>query len=172
MLHMSLEPNLTAALIGGGLALSGVIIGQIFTLISGRIQRRHDRDVRQRERLEKLAEAVGATLSWYTALGKCRTLEEIKLVPPAPDARKAAMLASLYFPSLAQPATDFANSLVRLHHHAIDCFALGHPVSVGASMAIVAQNNPKAKKLQDESFHLRLALDKAIIEEAKHYSHV
>jgi hypothetical protein len=110
MLHMSLEPNLTAALIGGGLAHSGVIIGQIFTLISGRIQRRHDRDVRQRERLEKLAEAVGATLPWYTALGKCRTLEEIKLVPPAPEARKAAMLASLYFPSLAQPATDFATA--------------------------------------------------------------
>jgi hypothetical protein len=150
----------------------GVIIGQIFILISGRIQRRHNRDVRQRERLEKLAEAVGATLPWSTALGKCQTLEEIKLVPPPPEARRAAMLASLYFNSLAQPATDFANSLVRLHIHAIDCFALGHPVSVGASMVIVAQNDPEAKKLQDESFHLRLALDKAIIEEAKHYSHV
>jgi hypothetical protein len=39
-------------------------------------------------------------------------------------------------------------------------------------MAIVAEKDPEAKKLQDESFNLRLALDKAIIEEAKRYSHV
>jgi hypothetical protein len=82
------------------------------------------------------------------------------------------MLAALYFPSLAEPGAAFANALVRLHNHAVECFALGHPVSVGASMAIVAQKDPEAKKLQDESLHLRLALDEAVIEEAKRYSHV
>src|SRR5262249_49958351 len=163
---------IVGALIGGGLALAGVIVAQLFTLLSARIQRRHDRDVRQRERLERLSEAIGAALPWYTALGKCRTLEEIRLAPPPPEARRAAMLAALYFPSLTEPATAFNNALLRLYNHAIDCFALGHPVSVGASMVIVAQNDPEAKKLQDESYQLRLALDKAIIEEAKRYSRV
>jgi hypothetical protein len=82
------------------------------------------------------------------------------------------MLAALYFPSLREPTAAFNNALVRLHHHAIDCFALGHPVSVGAAMAIAAKKDPEAKKLQNESFQLRLALDEAIMEEAKRYSHV
>ena len=55
---------------------------------------------------------------------------------------------------------------------AIDCFSLGHPISVGASMAMVAQKDPQAKKLQEQSLHLRLALDKAIGDEASRYSHV
>jgi len=169
---MALESNLIATLIGGGLALSGTVVAQVFTLVSGRIQRRHDRDVRQRERLERLADAVGAALPWYTALGGCRTLEEIKSTPPPPEARRAAMLATLYFPSLADLTAQFANALVRYHLHAIDCFSLGHPVSVGASMAMVAKNDPEAKKLQEESLHLRLALDRAIGEEATRYSHV
>jgi hypothetical protein len=44
---MALESNLIAALIGGGLALSGTVVAQVFTLISSRIQRRHNRDVRR-----------------------------------------------------------------------------------------------------------------------------
>lgn len=160
------------ALIGGCLTLAGVFVTQLFVLISASIQRRHDRDVRQRDRLERLSEAVGAALPWYAALSKCRTLEEIKLVPPPPEARRAAMLAALYFPSLREPAAAFNNALLRVHLHAIDCFALGHPVSVGASMAIAAQKDPEAKKLQDESLQLRLALDEAIMEEARRYSHV
>ncbi len=166
------NPALYGALIGGGLTLAGVFVTQLFMLISAMIQRHHDRDVRQRDRLERLSEAVGAALPWYGALSRCRTFEEIKLVPPPPEARRAAMLAALYFPSLREQAAEFNNALVRLHHHAIDCFALGHPVSVGASMAIVAQKDPEAKKLQDESFQLRLAFDAAIMEEAKRYSHV
>jgi hypothetical protein len=169
---MALESNLIAALIGGGLALSGTVVAQVFTLLSGRIQRRHDRDVRQRERLERLAEAVGAALPWYAALGRCRSLEEINATPTPPEARRAAMLATLYFPSLTEPTAQFANALVRYHRHAIDCFSLGHPVSVGAAMAMVAQKDSEAKKLQEESFDLRLALDKAIGEEASRYSHV
>jgi hypothetical protein len=169
---MALESNLIAALIGGGLALSGTVVAQVFTLISSRIQRRHNRDVRQRERLERLADAVGAALPWYAALGRCRSLDEIKATPPPPEARRAAMLATLYFPSLTEPTAQFANALVQYHLHAIDCFSLGHPISVGASMAMVAQKDPEAKKLQEQSFHLRLALDKAIGDEASHYSHV
>jgi hypothetical protein len=82
------------------------------------------------------------------------------------------MLATLYFPSLREPTAQFANALVRYHQHAIDCFSPGHPISVGASMAMVAQKDPEAKKLQEESFHLRLALDKALEDEANHDSHV
>ena len=137
------------ALIGGGLALAGVVVTQIFALLSAHIERRHERAVRQRERLERLAEAVGSALPWYAALGKCRTLEEIKLAPPPPEARRAAMLAALYFPSLASPAAAFNNALLRLYNHAIDCFALGNPISVGASMALVAEKNPEANKLQN-----------------------
>ena len=168
----SSDSALLGALIGGGLTLAGVIATQLFGFFFACSQRRHDRDVRQRERLERLSEAVGAALPWYTALGNCRTLEEIKSTPPPLEARRAAMMAALYFQSLADQAAAFNNALLRLYNHAIDCFALGHPVSVGASMAIVAKSDPEAKKLQDESYHLRLALDKAIIEEAKRYSKV
>jgi hypothetical protein len=161
--------NLIPVVIGGAIALSGSIVTQVFALISSHIQRRHDRDVRQRERLERLAEAVGAALPWYQVLGRCRSIEDIVSAPPPPEARRAAVLAHLYFPRLAEAAAKFANSLVRYHHHATHCFQPGHPATLGAQ--IVAQQNPEAKKIQEESFHLRLALDDAIAKEAKRYSH-
>ncbi len=105
-------------------------------------------------------------------IGACRSIEDIAAAPPPPEARRAAVLASLYFPSLADQTAEFANSLVRYYHHATDCFRAGAPASLGAQMAIAARDVPEANKLQEESFNLRLALDQAIIKEAKRYAHV
>jgi hypothetical protein len=165
-------PNLLPIIVGGAIALAGTIVGQVFSLISGYIQRRNDRDVRQRERLERLAEAVGAALTWYQRLGSCRSIDDICAAPPPPEARRAAVLAHLYFPALAELTAEFANSLVRYHHHATDCYQPGVPASVGAQMVMIAKDHPEAKQIQEESFHLRLALDQAITKEAKKYSHV
>ena len=168
---MSDQTTLTAALVGGALALSGTIISQIFGLLSGRFQRRHERDLRQRQRLEQLTDAVGASLPWIQTLHKCQTLEELVLVMPPPEARRAAMLAKLYFPSLVTPATEFANSLVRYHRLAIDCFRFGHPGSVGAQMESVSRDDPKLRAIYNEGLNLRIRLDEAIAKEAKKYTH-
>src|ERR1700751_4090427 len=113
-----LSPTVVPVIVGGGIALAGTLVGQVFSLVSAYIQGRHDRDGRQRDRLERLAESVGAVLPWYQKIGACRSIEEIAASPPPPDARRAAVLASLYFPALADQTAEFANSLVRYYHHA------------------------------------------------------
>ena len=46
------------------MVLAGTIVSQTFGLLSGWLDRRHQRDIRQRERLEQLASAVSATIPW------------------------------------------------------------------------------------------------------------
>ena len=62
--------NLTAVLLGGALALAGTVISQVFGLLSGWVERRHERDVRRREKLEQMTEAVSATLPWFQSLSR------------------------------------------------------------------------------------------------------
>ena len=168
---MRVEPVLIAAMIGGVLALSGIVVGQVFGLFSGHIERRHQRDVRQRERLERLADAVGETLPWFQALGRCRSLEEINANPPPPEARRAAMLAALYFPALLELAAAYTNSLVAYHHLAINSFDRGVPATVGAQIVVFLRSHPEAQRAHDDPLRLRLELDVAITREAGRYSH-
>jgi hypothetical protein len=95
---MADEANITLIIVGGAMALAGTIVSQTFGLLSGWVDRRHQRAIRQRERLEQLASAVSATLPWFQALSSCRTIEEIRANAPPPEARRINILALLYFP--------------------------------------------------------------------------
>jgi len=163
--------SLTAVLLGGALALAGTVTSQVFGLLSGFIDRRHQRDLRQRERLEKIVDLVSASLAWFQRLPNCRTIEDLRTAQPPPEARQAVMLAHLYFPSLVAPAANYLNGLIRYYHFATACFQNEHPGTLGAKMVIVASSNPVAKQSEQEPLMLRQALDDAIAEEAKRYYH-
>lgn len=169
---MAIETTLIAAAIGGGLALSGTIVSQIFGLLSGHIQRRHERDIRQRERLERLADAVGESLLWLHEISKWNTIEDIQSQPPPPAARRAVILSAIYFPALFEPAADYANALLAYYHLAIDCFEPGRQASVGAQIVLFVQSHPEAQKICDDVLHFRTVLDEAIAKEAKKYQHI
>ena len=165
----------TTVILVGAFALAGTVVGQAFSLISGlitgRVDRRHKREVAQKERLEKMVDDITVTLAWFPALTKCRTLEEITSAPPPPEARHAAMLASLYFPSLVDPARDYVNGLVRYYEFATGCFQSGVPATLGAQKAMAVSRNSSLTEREQEPLILRQRLDDAIAAEAKKYSH-
>ncbi|MFZ1218501.1 MAG: hypothetical protein WAO00_04370 [Chthoniobacterales bacterium] len=169
---MASETNITAIILGGALALAGTIVSQAMGLLSGWVDRRHKRDLRQRERLERMVDLITATIPWFQKLGVSHSLEELRDAQPPPEARQVAMLASLYFPALVEPARNYVNALIRYYHFATDCFQPGHPASVGAQMALIYTKDPEANARNTEPLVVRQALDDAIAKEAKKYAHI
>lgn len=169
--NVATEANIMAVVLGGTMALAGTLVSQVSGLLSGWIDRRHQRDVKQRERLERMVDLISATLPWFQSIGAAQTLQELVTAQPPPQARQAAMLAQLYFPSLAEPAAAYVNGLIRYYHFATDCYQPGHPASVGAQMALALKKHPEAKQREMEPLYLRQAFDDAIAEEAKRYAH-
>jgi hypothetical protein len=163
--------SLMPIVLGGAIALSGTVVSQLMGLLSSHIQRRHERDVTQRERLERMADAIGESLLWFHRIPKCKSIEEIQDQPPPPAARRAAILADLYFPDLSEPAADYANALLAYHHLVIDCFQPGRPASAGAQVVLAARSNLEIQKICEDALQLRVVLDKAISKEAKKYWH-
>ncbi len=162
------EPtNITSLLIGGSLTLTGIVVSQALGLLSGLLDRRNHRDVRQRDRLEKLSDSVSETLAWFPILSKCHTIEDVSLTHPPPQARQVAMLAHLYFPSLVEPARNYVNGLIRYYCWATHCFQSGFPANLGAQVAM----NPESEMYDHEIVLIRQTLDDAIAEEAKLYYH-
>jgi hypothetical protein len=168
---MANEANIVSIIVGGAIALAGTIVSQTLGLLSGWVDRRHQRDIRQRERLEQLASAVSATILWFQTLSSCRTIEEIRANPPPLEARRISILALLYFPRLLEPAAAYTNGLIRYYHFCIDCFSPHAPATLGAQVARFVSNHPEAKQREDEPLFLRNHLDEAIAQEAKRYSH-
>lgn len=169
---MADSASLVAVAVGGVLALTGTVVSQVFGLVSGCVDRRHQRAVKQRERLERIADSVSASLKWFAALTRCRSLDDFASTPIPPEARQAAMLAHLYFPSLIGPTKDYVDGLIRYYHFAGDCMQEGIPTSLGAKMAMAVDKNPEMAKCEEEPVILRQRLDDAIAAEAKKYSHV
>jgi hypothetical protein len=169
---MSSETNIPALLIGGGLTVAGVVIGQVFGLVSGYIERIHQSAVRKKERLEKMTELVSASLVWFMRLSNCRTMNELQASPPPPEVRLIAMYARLSFPALVGPSTDYANQCHRHYCFAADCFNPQIPASVGAQMVLAQKANPELAKNNDLVLEIRNRLDNAIADEAKKYLHV
>ena len=167
------EPaSITGLLIGGGLTLTGIVVGQVFSLFSGNIQRRHESAVRNKQRLEKMTDLVSTSLAWFSKLSNCRSVEEYQATTPPPDVRQIVMLARLSFPSLVQPALDYAQACVN-HYGVISQFFKPHvQASFGAQMVLAMQANPQVAKHNEEITLLRNRLDDAIAKEGKKYLHV
>lgn len=165
------KANFISVLIGGALALAGVIVSQIFGLFSGWLERRYQRDVRRRERLEAMADAISATITWSQDLLGCRTMEQIGAHQVPPEAQRILTLALLYFPALREPATSYLNSLVDLHQVAIQCYQRDERVTIGALMAMAIERQPELSQIQEKPMVFRQQLDDAIATEAKRYAH-
>ena len=168
---MAIESTLIAAAIGGGCVLAGTIVSQAFGLLAGHIQRRHERDVRQRERLERISEAVEESLLWFHRIPNSKSIAEIQEQAPPPSVRRAAMLADLYFPELIDPCAAFVEALLAYHFLMLDSFQPDRQLSSGQQILLAIRASPEAKKTADDALELRLSLEEAIRKEAKKYRH-
>lgn len=163
--------NFIAVLVGGALALAGVIVSQISGLWSGWIDRRYQRDVRRRERLENMADAISGTISWSQNLAKCRTMDEIRSHQAPPEAQRIVTLALLYLPRLREPAEGYLNSLVGLYEFAVECYRRDEPGTIGEVMGMVVERQPELEKVLRQPMVFRQQLDDAIAAEAEKYAH-
>jgi hypothetical protein len=159
--------NITALLIGGGLTLTGTVVGQLTTLFSGWIDRRHKVRILRRERFEELADCVSKSVLWFPKISACRTIEEINANGPPPEARRIMVLALLYFPELRDAAIDYTNGLIKYHGWICDCFSPKVPASAGAQALMVSNQEPQKAILL-----LRNNLDHKIEEVARKYATV
>lgn len=161
------QVNLYAIGLGGALALLGTVTSQIFGLLTGFIDRRHQRTVKQLERLERLSDAVSDSLGWFSAISKCKTLDDYSSTQIPASARQAAMIARLYFPTLTQPTQDYLDGLIRYYGFAGECMVSPHPITLGAKISLAIKNDPSLVKWDTEPQALRQRLDDAIATEAK-----
>jgi hypothetical protein len=165
---MADSTNTTALLIGGGLALAGTVVSQVFGLFSGWLDRRHKRRVIHRERLEELTDCVAKTLLWFPKLSAGRTISDIQEAQPPTEARRMVCLAILYFPQLKNAVADYSNGLAKFYHWTTDCFNPMAPASAGAQAAM----SPDCEQRNKEITMLRQKLDNEIEKEARRYMSV
>jgi hypothetical protein len=92
--------------------LAGVIVGQLSPFILLFWEHHNKKKVFLREKCEKLSACIMASELWFNELDLCYTLDELKKCHPPIEATETATLASLYFPSLADPAAIYSNHLL------------------------------------------------------------
>ena len=167
---MAIESTLIAAAIGG---VAGTTISQVFGLWAGHIQRRHERDVRQRERLERMAQAVADSMQWFEDFPRERPTANTPARVPFPprSARWASTLADLYFPTLIDPADAFVNSLLDYHHLAVDSLQPGIELSIGQQIVLHLRKHPELQTVAAAAVERRQEHDQAIATQAKKYWH-
>lgn len=166
------DSTLYATLMGGALALAGSLASQLLTLVSARQQRTHERDMRQRQRLEQMADAITATIPYIQILGQCQCIEDLLKSRVPAEARKITMIAYLYFPELRDAAVDYSNYLNQYYIYALECWRVRPaPSSVGAAMVMLQETNPKLKQFMDRGMDIRNELDNQISKVAARYSH-
>lgn len=163
---MADSTNTTALLIGGGLALAGTVVSQIFGLLSGWLDRRNKRRIVHRERFEELADCVAKTLLWFPKIGACRSISDIQAYGPPLESRRMICLAILYFPELKDAVTSYSNGLILYYHHVCDSFHPQIPASAGAQEAM----SPDTAERNREVVVLRQSLDNALEKVAARYT--
>ncbi|HBT88116.1 hypothetical protein [Desulfobacter sp.] len=118
---MELESKLLIATISASSAISGAVISQAFSIIRDILDKKHQRKVLLRTKYEEFAELITRSHEWLSALYRHKSIEEHSNNPPN-HARKALLLAYIYFPALIKQSEKFMNSCVIIQSSMIENF--------------------------------------------------
>ena len=100
----------TMMAISAGSAIVGAVIVQLFAMLKSRWDKKHQKQVRQREKYEKLGVLVRDNQKWVTDEGHVSTgAFYVKRSSPE-EAREAKGLALEYFPKLHADCADYVNA--------------------------------------------------------------
>jgi hypothetical protein len=128
------ELKITIAVIAAVSALSGTFISQIATMLRERSDRSHKRNVLLREKYEEMVFLITSGQEWMGHVVNAKDLSELMTLPPV-NARKALVLANIYFPKLRDPMQQFLNASVDFQKILIDNHEFLASKSVGVQAA-------------------------------------
>lgn len=162
---MTFDPHLQGIIFGAGIALFGTFLGLLVHVISLFLDYRNRRNVFLREKCEQIAECVSQTIPWFSKVSDCSSIKQVGECLPPLEARRAAVLAMLYFPRLEKPAIEYLNGLVEHHQWLIGLSGLnqGHPVGV------LSAGHPEFEKMHGKIDDLRRRLDESIALQTKRH---
>jgi hypothetical protein len=157
---------LTLAIVAGAFGIGGVVAGQVFGLLSGWIDRRHQKRLRKIRRLEKIVELSTEIVSWIQKLGDVRTLDDFRAAKPPLLLRDIVLLARLSFPDLVAPALDYEAVCRDYHQLAWECFDKSLDASLAAQIGAALVTRPDIATRDAAIQSRRRRFDDALVAES------
>jgi len=136
-------------------------------LLSGWVQRRHDKKLRKREQIDKIGGMMIECASWFHTLYSCR--EEDKLLELRPPFQLASIVLSarLSFPALVPHAQAFRDESARHYNTVLVHFDKQIPMTAGGQIEAICQRDDQFRQKMDNLRKVREAFEDAIVAEAK-----
>ncbi len=110
------------ALIAGGFAIGGLVVGHLLTRIDKWLDRKRARAEMLLSKLDDWTIAFDDARSWLATLDQSRTLADVQARPFLECARLQA-LTTLYFHDLERPVAEYMSSLRAYYIWIVQCVA-------------------------------------------------
>ena len=161
------ESKIIVAVISALSALTGAFLSQFLVFVRDKMDKSHKRNVFLREKYEEMSYLTISAQEWMASAANAKSLSNLSSKPPV-DARKALVLANIYFPKLREPTQEFLNACVNFQMVLIDNHEFKEDISVGAQ---AAHKNQAAFEQSSEAISSAVRiLDDNIIKYAKKYA--
>jgi len=125
--------------IGAALALLGVLVAQLVSMIQARLERQNKREILLRTKYEELGQHFLSSTEMPGHLLKCTCHAEILEVTHQSAANNAQLLALIYFPPLRKPIERYVSSYGNLCLVATNLY---YQQPEGKMVGEVIYNNP------------------------------
>lgn len=160
------QSSIWPQIIGPVSALTGVLIGLLFSVIRAKTEREHQRKILLRGKYEDLALSLSDSVSDVQALLTANTNLELFLRARPALAQKIDILARLYFSELKDLADDYLCSVVSLQNSLSENYDPNSNLNVGEQGA----KSEIVKEAQDKLMIAKHALDEAIDKYSNKYA--
>ena len=155
------------ALIAAGSAIAGTIVTQIVSVLLSYLDRKHQKKVLLREKYEELALLINESGEWLSNKMTAVTISELTLDGPE-KARKATVLAHIYFPKLRDACECYVNTNVEFVNYLCDYYQDGSGLSM--SVLAVKADEHGYQTTVNNVLNSRTTLEESIIKYASEYA--
>jgi len=164
---MENDLKMMIAVISAGSAIAGAVISQLVSIFRDILDKKHKRHILLREKYEELANLITNSQEWFTAQLGAMSLSELKSQPPL-QARKAMVIAHIYFPLLQEACQIYVNACARFQLTLIDNHEFVEGKDAGTQAA--HKNSTALEKSATYLHSCRQELDELIILHANKYT--
>ncbi len=164
---MDVDSKILIAAISAGSAILGAVVTQIVSIFLAHLERRHRKKVLLREKYEELAHLVQESNYWLSEQMKASSLSNLGSCYPE-KARRAMVLAHIYFPKLRKVCEKYVDACVDLTKVLVDNYQFLPDCDAGTQ---VASSNMEALKIATDNVHVsRQNLEEQLVKFADTYA--